>query len=84
MKILYFNDFRLGILNGQNVVDVTDVVQDIPHTGPHNLIIGLIERFARLPRQARRRRAEGQRRAARGACASARRCRSRTTSTAWR
>ena len=45
MKILYFNDFRLGVLNGQNVVDVMDVVKDIPHTGPHNLINGLIERF---------------------------------------
>src|SRR5260221_5882945 len=46
MKILYFNDFRLGVLNGDQVVDVSDLVQDIPHTGPHNLISGLIERFA--------------------------------------
>ena len=45
MKILYFNDFRLGILKGDHVVDVTDVVSDIPNTGPHNLISGLIERF---------------------------------------
>ena len=45
MKILYFNDFRLGVLNGDRVVDVMDVVRDIPHTGPHNLINGLIERF---------------------------------------
>ena len=45
MKILYFNDFRLGVLNGENVVDVMDTVRDIPHTGPHNLINGLIERF---------------------------------------
>jgi 2-keto-4-pentenoate hydratase/2-oxohepta-3-ene-1,7-dioic acid hydratase in catechol pathway len=45
MKILYFNDFRLGILNGDHVIDVTDVVSDIPHTGPHNLISGLIEHF---------------------------------------
>jgi len=28
------------------VVDVTPMVRDIPHTGPHNLISGLIERFA--------------------------------------
>src|SRR5207302_647943 len=28
------------------VVDVSSVVKDIPHTGPHNLITGLIERFA--------------------------------------
>ncbi len=45
MKILYFNDFKLGILKGDHVVDVTQVVSDIPHTGPHNLISGLIERF---------------------------------------
>lgn len=45
MKILYFDDFRLGVLKGDHVVDVTDLVSDIPHTGPHNLISGLIERF---------------------------------------
>ena len=45
MKILYFDDFRLGILRGDEVVDVSDQVQDIPHTGPHDLITGLIERF---------------------------------------
>jgi 2-keto-4-pentenoate hydratase/2-oxohepta-3-ene-1,7-dioic acid hydratase in catechol pathway len=28
------------------VIDVSAAVQDIPHTGPHNLISGLIERFA--------------------------------------
>ena len=46
MKLLYFNDFRLGVLKGDNVVDVTDVVQDIPHTGPGDLMNGLIERFS--------------------------------------
>ena len=45
MKILFFDDFKLGIVKGDNVVDVSAVVKDIPHTGPHNLIIGLIERF---------------------------------------
>ncbi|MCC7487694.1 MAG: fumarylacetoacetate hydrolase family protein [Burkholderiales bacterium] len=45
MKILYFDDFRLGVLKGANVVDVSAVVKDIPHTGPHDLISGLIERF---------------------------------------
>ena len=45
MKICYFDDFKLGIVKGDNVVDVSAVVADIPHTGPHNLISGLIERF---------------------------------------
>lgn len=45
MKILFFDDFRLGVLRGDAVVDITDIVRDIPHTAPHNLISGLIERF---------------------------------------
>ena len=45
MKILFFDDFKLGVLKGDTVVDVSHVVQDIPHTGPHNLISGLIESF---------------------------------------
>ncbi len=46
MKLLYFNDYQLGVLNGGNVVDVSSEVESIPHTGPHDLINGLIERFA--------------------------------------
>ena len=46
MKLLFFDDFKLGVLKGDAVVDVSDVVRGIPHTGPHNLISGLIERFA--------------------------------------
>lgn len=46
MKLLFFDDFKLGVLKGEAVVDVSDVVQGIPHTGPHNLISGLIEHFA--------------------------------------
>ena len=46
MKLMYFNDFRLGVLKGDNVVDVTTAVQNIPHTGPGNLINGVIERWA--------------------------------------
>ncbi len=45
MKLLYFDDFKLGVLKGDKVVDVTDLVQDLPHTGPHDLINGLIVRF---------------------------------------
>ena len=31
MKLLYFNDYKLGVLKGDNsVVDVTAIVQDIP------------------------------------------------------
>lgn len=46
MKLMYFNDFRLGVIKGDNVVDVTAVVQKIPHTGPGDLMNGLIARFS--------------------------------------
>jgi 2-keto-4-pentenoate hydratase/2-oxohepta-3-ene-1,7-dioic acid hydratase in catechol pathway len=46
MKLMYFDDDRLGVLKGDAVVDVSSVVQDIPHTAPHDLINGLIERIA--------------------------------------
>ena len=46
MRLLYFDDFRLGVLKGDAVVDVSKIVRNIPHTGPHDLISGLIERFA--------------------------------------
>ncbi len=46
MKILYFDDFKLGVLKGDTVVDVSNVVRDVPHVGPHDLISGVIERWA--------------------------------------
>jgi 2-keto-4-pentenoate hydratase/2-oxohepta-3-ene-1,7-dioic acid hydratase in catechol pathway len=46
VKLLYFDDFRLGVLKGDTVIDVSSVVKDIPHIGPHDLISGLIEHFA--------------------------------------
>ena len=46
MKLLFFDDFRLGVLQGSDVIDVSQTVGDVQHTGPHDLIRGLIERFA--------------------------------------
>ena len=45
MKLCYFNDFRLGVLKGDSVVDITDSVKDIPHRDSRDLILGLIERW---------------------------------------
>jgi 2-keto-4-pentenoate hydratase/2-oxohepta-3-ene-1,7-dioic acid hydratase in catechol pathway len=47
MKLMYFDDFKLGVVKGDAVVDVSKAVQDIPHTGPHDLINGVIEHFAK-------------------------------------
>src|SRR5437868_12616143 len=61
MKILYFNDFRLGVLKGDNsVVDVTAIVQDIPHVGPGELMNGLIERFSSYRQKHEQAVAQGQ------------------------
>ena len=48
MKILFFDDWKLGVLKGDSVVDVSPWSRDIPHTGPHNLISGL-DRAVRGP-----------------------------------
>ena len=45
MKLCYFNDWRLGVIKGDSVVDVTDAVKDIPHLDTRDLILGLIARW---------------------------------------
>jgi len=45
VKLLFFDDFKLGVLKGDAVLDVSHAVRGIPHSGPHDLIGGLIERF---------------------------------------
>ena len=45
MKLIFFDEFKLGVIRGDTVIDVSDAVQDVPHTRPYNLISGLIERF---------------------------------------
>ena len=45
MKLAYFDDFKLGIVKGDGLVDVSNIVDDIPHTNSGNLMIGLIEAF---------------------------------------
>ncbi len=46
VKLLYFDDYRMGVVDGDSAVDISAVVADIPHVGPHDLMQGLIERFA--------------------------------------
>jgi 2-keto-4-pentenoate hydratase/2-oxohepta-3-ene-1,7-dioic acid hydratase in catechol pathway len=45
VRLLYADDHRLSTLRGDEVVDVSSVVHDIPHVGPGDLINGLIARF---------------------------------------
>jgi len=45
MKLLYFNDFNLGALKGDQVVDLSAEVKGIAHTGPGDLMNALIEQW---------------------------------------
>ena len=45
MKLLYFNDYRLGVLKDDTVIDITDILLDIPHRDTLDLMNGLIENF---------------------------------------
>lgn len=45
MKLLYFDDYRLGVLKGGMVVDVTDELREIPNIDRRALMNGLIAQF---------------------------------------
>jgi 2-keto-4-pentenoate hydratase/2-oxohepta-3-ene-1,7-dioic acid hydratase in catechol pathway len=51
MKIGFFDDYKLGVILGDTIVDVSSAVAEIPRLGPHDLINGLIAGFdAHRPR----------------------------------
>ncbi len=83
MKLAFFDDFKLGVVTGDKVVDVSDVVKDIPRMGPQDVIRGVIEQWGtykgKLADAAAKGRASPSLRSS-----SARRCRSPRTSSAWR
>ena len=60
MKLLFFDDWKLGVLKGNAVVDVSAAVSSIPHTGPHDLLSGLIARFAEYKGRVEEAAAKGQ------------------------
>jgi 2-keto-4-pentenoate hydratase/2-oxohepta-3-ene-1,7-dioic acid hydratase in catechol pathway len=45
MKLMCFNDYRIGVVKGDNVVDIMSVIQNIPHHGTGDLMNGLIATF---------------------------------------
>jgi hypothetical protein len=58
MKLAFFDDFKLGVVAGDKVVDVTDVVKDIPRLGPQDVMRGTRsdERFHEITERDHRRR----------------------------
>jgi 2-keto-4-pentenoate hydratase/2-oxohepta-3-ene-1,7-dioic acid hydratase in catechol pathway len=47
MKLAYFDDFQVGVVAGDRVVDITSLLGDIPHRDRRDLMAGLIEHFDR-------------------------------------
>lgn len=45
MKLLFFDDFRLGVCTGDGVVDVSGHVADLPRAHPQDVISGVIENW---------------------------------------
>jgi len=45
MKLLFFDDYKFGVMKGDNVVDCSDIVNEIPHLEPQHIIKGVIENF---------------------------------------
>ena len=48
MKLVMFNDFTPGVLDGNRVVDISAAVSDIPHMSPQELMSGIIADFDSL------------------------------------
>ena len=60
MRLMFFDDFRLGVLRHDLVVDVTAAVRDVPHLDPQQLMRGVIERFDQLRAPLEQAAADGQ------------------------
>lgn len=46
MKLVFFNDFTLGVVQGDAVVDVSAATRDMAHTSPQDLLNRIIADFA--------------------------------------
>ena len=47
MKLVFFDDFKLGVVKGDTVVDMSNAVSGIEHSSPQDLSGKLIENFSR-------------------------------------
>jgi len=46
MKLMFFDEFKLGVVTGESVVDVSAAVADIPRVHPQDVIHGVIEQWS--------------------------------------
>ena len=48
MKFVFFDDFTLGVVRGDMVVDITETVKGVHHVMPQDLITGVIGQYQKL------------------------------------
>ena len=48
MKLAFFDNYKLGVVVGNKIVDVSAVVKGIKQLGPQDVIRGVIEQFPKL------------------------------------
>ena len=48
MKLAFFDDYKLGVVIGDKIVDVSAVAKGIKALGPQDVIRGVIENFGGL------------------------------------
>jgi 2-keto-4-pentenoate hydratase/2-oxohepta-3-ene-1,7-dioic acid hydratase in catechol pathway len=60
VKLCYFNDYRLGVIKGDNVVDITDAMKDLPHRDSRDLIVGVIEHWDKYKARVEKAAADGK------------------------
>ena len=46
MKLAFFNNYKLGVVNGDKIVDVSSLVKGIKALGPQDVIRGVIEKWS--------------------------------------
>jgi 2-keto-4-pentenoate hydratase/2-oxohepta-3-ene-1,7-dioic acid hydratase in catechol pathway len=51
LKLAYFDEFQVGVVKGDRIVDVTSLLQEIPHRDRQDLMAGLIAQFDRYKPQ---------------------------------
>ena len=51
MKLVLFNDFQLGVMKGDRIVDVGNAATGIVHCSPQQLMEGVISNFDKLKPQ---------------------------------
>jgi len=60
VKLCYFDDYRLGVIVGDHVTDITHLGKDIPQRDARDIIVGLIERWDSLKGKVEKAAADGK------------------------